>query len=272
MRRALIWISLGLVLTLVGCGQRQAVKSASGKALVKDIPNDSGGYAKDLADPPAEQSKVNIEGNVKAGATTDSRDPVREPDAEDTKKADDHKKADDDKPKTDPNQPAKKDTSGDTRWQSSTNPVVAMQTTKGVVYLELWPSVAPKHVANLLKLAKAKFYDGIFVHRVEPGFVMQAGDPITKKVGPKGPGVGSGGPGWTVAHEFSSKPHVKGTLSMARTQDPDSAGSQFFICLGRAEPLDGKYSVFGRVLGEGMDTVDKIEVGDQIQFMWVVKQ
>jgi len=161
---------------------------------------------------------------------------------------------------------------GDGAWLDDPQPVVALQFNKGVVYVELWPDIAPKHVESFSKLIGEQFYDGIFVHRVEPGFVIQAGDPITKQVGgPSGPGVGTGGPGYTVPAEFSDKPHVKGTLSMARSSEPDSGGSQFFICLDRATHLDGNYSVFGQVLGDGMSIVDRLKVGDRIVHGWVVK-
>ena len=161
---------------------------------------------------------------------------------------------------------------GDAAWAEHAQPVVAMQFNKGVVYLELWPDIAPKTVESFESLIGKQFYDGIFVHRVEPGFVVQAGDPTTKELGgPTGPGVGSGGPGYTVPAEFSDTQHVKGTLSMARTADPDSAGSQFFICLDRAAHLDHQYSAFGKVLGNGMDVVDRLKVGDRIVHGWVVK-
>ncbi len=258
-------LALALLATLTGCGQRQEVATATEGQKIEDIPNDSGGYAKDLADPPAERAVVDVESNIQAGSQTNSQDPTREPEAE-NHEAEKAAAAEAVQKASAP------DKSGDQRWAAVSKPVVAIQTSKGVFYLELWPDVAPKHSANLLKLVKSKFYDGIFVHRVEPGFVVQMGDPVTKQIGPQGPGVGSGGPGWTVPAEFSQKPHVKGTLSMARSGDPNSGGSQFFVCLGRAEHLDGQYSVFGQVLGDGMDVVDKLLVGDQMQFAWVVHE
>lgn len=271
MKRLLIPAVL-LVVMVAGCAKRQAVEPATGRQSVKDLPNDAGGYARDLAEPPAKQVVPDVEKNIKAGRGTDSRDPLREPDDDHDKDKDKAKDKAKDDDKTDLTKPSSKDTSGDSRWASVKSPVVAIQTNRGVFYLELWPDVAPKHVANFLKLTKSKFFDGIFIHRVEPGFVIQAGDPLTKQVGPTGPGVGTGGPGWKVAAEFSNKQHLRGTLSMARSSDPNSAGSQFFVCLGRAESLDGKYSVFGKVLGEGMDVVDKIKRGDIMHYVWIVHE
>jgi cyclophilin family peptidyl-prolyl cis-trans isomerase len=125
----------------------------------------------------------------------------------------------------------------------------------GQIDLVLFPDLAPITVANFAKLADQHFYDGLNFHRVEPGFVVQGGDPQ---------GNGGGGPGWTIKGEFTTqKHHVRGTLAMARTPDPDSAGSQFYICLGPAPFLDGKYAIFGEVTS-GMEFVDKIKVGDKM--------
>ncbi|MFN7952313.1 MAG: peptidylprolyl isomerase [bacterium] len=126
------------------------------------------------------------------------------------------------------------------------------------------PSVAPNHVANFVSLARKGFYNGTSFHRVIPGFMAQGGDPT---------GTGTGGPGYTIKAEFNATKHVRGTVSMARKPDPDSAGSQFFICFGDTPNLDNQYTVFGKVI-EGMDVVDKIkprdpmratEPGDKIQ-------
>lgn len=144
------------------------------------------------------------------------------------------------------------------------NPVVVLETNRGTVYLELWPDVAPKHCASTIRLVEQGFYDGIAFHRVVPDFVVQAGCPFTRELPLDDPRIGTGGPGYTVEAEFSDRPHLTGTLSMARTDDPNSAGSQFFVCLGRQQSLDGKYTVFGRVLGDGMSIVRQIVVGDRI--------
>ena len=125
----------------------------------------------------------------------------------------------------------------------------------GVIEAELYPDLAPITVDNFAKLAGKHFYDGLSFHRVEPGFVVQGGDPA---------GNGSGGPGYTIKGEFTTKKkHLRGTLAMARTPDPDSAGSQFYICLAPAPFLDGKYAIFGQVT-KGMELVDQIKVGDKM--------
>lgn len=125
----------------------------------------------------------------------------------------------------------------------------------GDIQLKFFPDVAPKHVQNMVKLAKEKFYDGTIFHRVIPGFMIQGGDPNSKNHDRSRHGMG--GPGHRVNAEFSNRPHKRGTLSMARSQDPNSAGSQFFICVADSNFLDGQYTVFGEVVN-GMETVDRI--------------
>ena len=125
----------------------------------------------------------------------------------------------------------------------------------GDIQLKFFPDGAPNHVKNMVKLAKEQFYDGTTFHRVIPGFMIQGGDPNSKD-GDRSR-HGSGGPGYRVNAEFNQRPHVRGTLSMARSQDPNSAGSQFFICVANANFLDGQYTAFGEV-ETGMDTVDRI--------------
>ncbi len=129
-------------------------------------------------------------------------------------------------------------------------PQVNMTTSEGVITLELWDDVAPGHAANFLKLVDERFYDGLKFHRIIPGFMIQGGCPN---------GTGTGGPGWHIKAEFNDRKHQPGVLSMARSQDPDSAGSQFFICLTRenCRHLDGQYTAFGKVT-DGMDVVKKI--------------
>ena len=126
---------------------------------------------------------------------------------------------------------------------------------QGEIVLSFFPDVAPNHVANFIKLAKDKFYDGTTFHRVIPGFMIQGGDPNSKT--PDRASHGMGGPGHRVKAEFNSKPHKRGTLSMARSNDPDSAGSQFFICVADANFLDWKYTAFGEVVS-GMEVADKV--------------
>ncbi len=126
-----------------------------------------------------------------------------------------------------------------------------------VMEFELYPDVAPKSVANFVKLADSKFYDGLTFHRIVPGFVIQGGDPL---------GNGTGGPGWHIPGEFAANgfkndlQHTRGVLSWARAQDPNSAGSQFFIMVDDAPYLDGNYAAFGR-LTSGLDVVDQIVAG-----------
>jgi len=123
-----------------------------------------------------------------------------------------------------------------------------IETSVGPMELEFLPNKAPGHVGNFVELAEKGFYDGTVFHRTIPGFMIQGGCPQ---------GSGMGGPGYTIAAEFNDTPHVRGVLSMARSQDPDSAGSQFFICHGDARFLDKQYTAFGR-LKSGQDVLDKI--------------
>jgi peptidyl-prolyl cis-trans isomerase B (cyclophilin B) len=134
--------------------------------------------------------------------------------------------------------------------------VAIVKTSEGTMVLEFFPDVAPNHVDNFKKLAKKGFYDGTCFHRVIKGFMIQGGDPNTKNDNAKET-WGMGGPGYTIKAEFNSKHHARGVLSMARTSDPDSAGSQFFICHGDASFLDGQYTVFGQLI-KGDDVLEKI--------------
>jgi cyclophilin family peptidyl-prolyl cis-trans isomerase len=131
-----------------------------------------------------------------------------------------------------------------------------IQTKFGDAMIEFFPDAAPKTVENFIKLSKSGFYDGLMFHRIVPGFVIQGGDPNTKSAANRGR-WGTGGPGWTVRAEFNKNKHSRGALSMARSQDPNSAGSQFFIVLKDSNFLDGQYTVFGSVTA-GMNAVDKI--------------
>jgi len=127
----------------------------------------------------------------------------------------------------------------------------------GEFRIKFFPGDAPNTVKNFIMLTRAGFYDSLTFHRVikDPPFVAQGGDPE---------GDGTGGPGYTIDAEFNNRPHKEGTVAMARAQDPNSAGSQFYICLAPQPHLDGKYTVFGEVI-EGMDVVWKIETGDTIK-------
>ncbi len=130
-----------------------------------------------------------------------------------------------------------------------------IHTNLGDITLRFFPEVAPNHVNNFIELAKKGFYNGTTFHRVVPRFVIQGGDPNSKN--PDRSKHGMGGPGYQVKAEFNKKPHRRGTLSMARSAHPDSAGSQFFICVADIPSLDGQYTVFGEVV-KGMEAVDKI--------------
>jgi peptidyl-prolyl cis-trans isomerase B (cyclophilin B) len=132
-----------------------------------------------------------------------------------------------------------------------------IETKFGEIELEFLPDKAPGHVKNFVELAKKGFYDGTTFHRVIPGFMIQGGDPNTRDPKASRSMHGTGGPGHTIKAEFNDTPHKRGVLSMARSNDPDSAGSQFFICVADAGFLDRQYSAFGRV-------VRGIEVADQI--------
>ena len=138
----------------------------------------------------------------------------------------------------------------------STNEVAVIQTTEGEMVVEFWPDVAPNTVENFKKLAKKGFYDGTAFHRVIKGFMIQGGDPLTKDPNAEDR-WGTGDPGYKIKAEFNDRPHVKGVLSMARSQNPDSAGSQFFICHAAASHLDRQYTAFGKVI-KGEDVLDKI--------------
>jgi dolichyl-diphosphooligosaccharide---protein glycosyltransferase len=143
---------------------------------------------------------------------------------------------------------------------TASNEIAVLNTTQGTIEIEFFPKAAPKHVANFMALANEGFYDGTLFHRIVPGFVIQGGDPNTKGDDSDRSTWGQGGPNHTVPAEFNNIPHTRGIVSMARAQDPDSAGSQFFIVLEeneRTRGLDEQYTVFGRVIN-GMDVVDKI--------------
>ena len=129
-----------------------------------------------------------------------------------------------------------------------------IKTTAGELVVEFWPDVAPKTVENFVKLAGEGFYNGTAFHRIVKGFMIQGGDPLSKT---DDPNVGTGGPGYKIKAEFNERPHVRGVLSMARSNPPDSAGSQFFVCLADARFLDRQYTAFGAVI-QGEDVLLKI--------------
>lgn len=130
-----------------------------------------------------------------------------------------------------------------------------VHTNRGDFTLELLPDLAPEHVNSFVFLARDDFYNGTKFHRIVPGFVAQGGDPT---------GTGTGGPGYTVPLEASKEPFARGVVGMARSADPNSAGSQWFVTLDDAPHLNGQYTVFGKVT-QGMDVVDKLQIGDAIE-------
>ncbi len=153
--------------------------------------------------------------------------------------------------KADGNQETKKETKPVT-----TKEVAVMKTTAGEMVIEFWTDVAPNTVENFKKLARTNFYDGTAFHRIIKGFMIQGGDPLTKDVKNEAR-FGTGDPGYKIKAEFNERAHQKGVLSMARSADPNSAGSQFFICHGDASFLDRKYTAFGQVT-KGLDVLDTI--------------
>jgi peptidylprolyl isomerase len=137
---------------------------------------------------------------------------------------------------------------------ADTENTLILETTQGPVTIEMRPDLAPNHVARIKELVREGFYDGIVFHRVIEGFMAQTGCPQ---------GTGTGGSGQKLKAEFSKEKHVRGTVSMARSQNPDSGDSQFFICFEESPWLNGQYTVWGKVV-EGMDNVDKIKRGEPV--------
>lgn len=138
--------------------------------------------------------------------------------------------------------------------------IAVIKTSAGDLTLEFWDDVAPGHVENFKKLAQQGFYDGTCFHRVIEGFMIQGGDPLTREEDKRAM-WGTGGPGYKIRAEFSDRAHVRGVLSMARSNDPHSAGSQFFVCHAEAKFLDRQYTAFGRLIA-GEDVLDKIAAAD----------
>ena len=139
------------------------------------------------------------------------------------------------------------------------NPIVTIEMEDGgIIRAELYPEIAPNTVRNFVSLVKKGFYDGVIFHRVIPGFMIQGGDPT---------GTGMGGPGYCIKQEYTTNPnnsHEDGALAMARSANPDSAGSQFYLCLGPQHNLDSGYTVFGQTI-EGKDVIAQLRVGDVIE-------
>lgn len=161
-------------------------------------------------------------------------------------------------------------------YQPTGNEVAAIKTSKGTIRVQLAGKDAPVHVGNFVELAQKGFYDNLKFHRYVPGFVIQGGCPHTRdlsseevieKADNPAAGLGTGGPGYTIKEEYSTNPHnthSDGALAMARSQDPNSAGSQFYLCLGAQPMLDSGYTVFGQTI-EGSDVIGQLRVGDVIE-------
>lgn len=162
------------------------------------------------------------------------------------------------------------------KYQPNGNEVAVIKTSKGDIRVELAGNDAPIHVGNFVELAQKGFYDNLKFHRYVPGFVIQGGCPNTRELdseqvkaaeGNPFARLGTGGPGYTIHEECTTNPnnkHLDGTLAMARSQDPNSAGSQFYMCLGAQPFLDSGYTVFGQTV-EGLDVVGQLRVGDVIE-------
>lgn len=161
-------------------------------------------------------------------------------------------------------------------YQPTGDEVAVIETSQGTIRVQLAGKDAPIHVGNFVELAQKGFYDNLKFHRYVPGFVIQGGCPNTRDLDPDQvraaegnpfAGLGTGGPGYTIKQEYTTNPnnkHLDGTLAMARSQNPDSAGSQFYFCLGAQPFLDSGYTVFGQTV-EGLDVISKLRVGDVIE-------
>ncbi|PYJ75391.1 MAG: peptidylprolyl isomerase [Verrucomicrobia bacterium] len=142
------------------------------------------------------------------------------------------------------------------RPMNASNEVVVIKTNEGAMVVQFWTDAAPNTIENFKKLARSGFYDGTIFHRIVKGFMIQGGDPNSKDPG-KESRYGEGGPGYKIKAEFNDHSHQRGVISMAREPDPDSAGSQFFICLAPVPRLDGEYTTFGKLI-KGDDVLQKI--------------
>jgi peptidyl-prolyl cis-trans isomerase B (cyclophilin B) len=144
----------------------------------------------------------------------------------------------------------------ETSPMSTSNEVAVIKTNEGEMVVQFWTDAAPNTIENFKKLARQGFYDGTIFHRIVKGFMIQGGDPNSKDPA-KESAYGAGGPGYKIKAEFNNHSHERGAISMARGPDPDSAGSQFFICLAPVRRLDGQYTTFGKLI-KGDDVLDKI--------------
>lgn len=160
----------------------------------------------------------------------------------------------------------------DAKYAERSGPIIRITTDRGTFYTQLFPDAAPKHAAQIVRLVEEGFYDGIRFHRIEPKFVAQVGDPKSRE-GVDRPGVGSGGSSYPDLPLEVSRAYknTRGTLAAARTDDPNSANSQFYVVLEDAPHLDMQYTVFGRVLDDGMNVVDQIRKGDAMSAVVIKK-
>jgi peptidyl-prolyl cis-trans isomerase B (cyclophilin B) len=139
---------------------------------------------------------------------------------------------------------------------NASNEIAVIKTSEGDMVVQFWNDAAPKTIENFKKLARSGFYDGTIFHRIVKGFMIQGGDPNSRDLG-KESSYGQGGPGYKIKAEFNDRSHERGVISMARSSDPDSAGSQFFICLASVPRLDHQYTTFGKLI-KGDDVLEKI--------------
>lgn len=151
---------------------------------------------------------------------------------------------------------AAEETKNETTPANSANEVAVIKTSEGDMVVQFWTDAAPNTIENFKKLARSGFYNGTIFHRIVKGFMIQGGDPNSKDLA-KEDRYGEGGPGYKIKAEFNNHPHERGVISMAREPDPDSAGSQFFICLAPVPRLDGQYTTFGKLI-KGDDVLSKI--------------
>ena len=158
-------------------------------------------------------------------------------------------------------------------YQPTGEEIAVFKTSKGTIRVQLAGKDAPIHVGNFVELARKGYYDNLKFHRYVPGFVIQGGCPNTRELTPEEvvekagnpfAGLGTGGPGYSIKEEFTTNPHKDAALAMARSQNPDSAGSQFYFCLGAQPMLDSGYTVFGQTI-EGKDVIGQLRVGDVIE-------
>ncbi len=239
-KRIVLWVVVaGLVLSVAVCQKKTQQEKAAAAPPKEEISSAPEEAAKPAEEPKPEETPVEAEA------------PKEEEPA-----------AAEEKPETaakeEPEKPAE---AAPAKEITRDNAAVIIELAKGGrIVMEFYPQDAPNTVDNFITLAKKGFYDGLTFHRVVPGFVVQGGDPE---------GTGYGGPGYTIKAEFNSRKHLTGTLAMARSADPDSAGSQFYICLAPQPGLDGEYTVFGQVI-EGMDLVKGIAKGDVMKKVTIV--